>query len=151
MIGSESNGFHGGVVFTKVRLSLVRLFEYGQSCGGAMSAVPDRSEIGPYLGGHWAIFRGFPLIPPHRCTSEVGRFLRKYPRLRCRTARRSIPTQEVIGLYLGGFPLIPPHRCTSEVGRFLQKHPCRQRRTARRSIPTQEVIGLLLLVPLYSL
>ena len=58
MIGSESNGFRKSVVFTKVRLSLVRLFEYGQSCGGAMSAVPDRSEIGPYPGGHWAIFMG---------------------------------------------------------------------------------------------
>ena len=46
-------GLHQG------RLSLVRLFEYGQSCGGAMSAVPDRSEIDPYPGGHWAIFRGF--------------------------------------------------------------------------------------------
>ena len=58
MIGSESNGFRKSVVFTKVRLSLVRLFEYGQFSGSAMSAVPDRSEIGPYLGGHWAIFMG---------------------------------------------------------------------------------------------
>ena len=95
MIESESNGFHGGVVFTKVRLSLVRLFEYGQSCGGAMSAVPDRSEIGPYPGGHWAIFRGFSADS----TSPVH--------LRGRAVSPKVPTSAVpdrseIGPYLGG-------------------------------------------------
>ena len=47
MIGSESNGFRKSVVFTKVRLSLVRLFEYGQFSGSAhvcgASSLGDRS------------------------------------------------------------------------------------------------------------
>ena len=137
MIGSESNGFRKSVVFTKVRLSLVRLFEYGQFCGSAhvcgAGPLGDRSLPRRSLG---YIYGGFPLIPPYRCTSEVGRFPRKYPRLRCRTARRSVPTQEVIGLYLWGFSAdstLPVHFR----GRAISpKAPCLRCQFAQRSVPT---------------
>jgi hypothetical protein len=109
---------------------------------------------------------------PQPClrTSEVGRFLRKRqckgsqiaaktdrrrngPPQR-RTARRSFPTSEVIGLHSRVLPQTQPRPGTSEVGRFLRKRQCKgsrtaaatdhrrnrspQRRTARRSFPTSE-------------
>ena len=43
------------------------------------------------------------------------------PAPRGRTARRSVPTSEVIGLHLGFLPQIQPRLSTSEVGRFLRK------------------------------
>jgi hypothetical protein len=91
----------------------------------------DRSEIGPYLGSHWAA-SGSPKNPPHPSTSEVGRFLRKrhvgghdkerhspYPIPQGRTARRYVTLH----------------------GRQ-SRRAVPQGRTARRSVPTSEVIGL---------
>jgi hypothetical protein len=91
----------------------------------------DRSEIGPYLGSHWAAF-GSPKDPRHSSTSEVGRFLRKrhvgghdkerhspYPIPQGRTARTYVTLH----------------------GRQ-SRRAVPQGRTARRSVPTSEVIGL---------
>ena len=78
MIGSESNEFRESVVFTKVRLSLVTVFEYGQFSGSAhvCGAGPLGDRSLPRRSSGY-IYGGIPRIPPHRCTSEVGRFLRK--------------------------------------------------------------------------
>ena len=95
--------------------------------------------------------RGNQETSPHPGTSEVGRFLRKRHVCRhgppqSRTARRSVPTSEVIGRYPGSPPKDLPHPGTSEVRRFLRKRHVRRHgpprsRTARRSVPTSEVIG----------
>ena len=86
------------------------------------------------------------------------------------TARRSVPTSEVIGLHPRFLLQTQPYPRASEVGRFLRKrqrkgtwnvcrhatpadmerlltryicrHGTLQSRTARRSVPTSEVIGL---------
>ena len=80
---------------------------------------------------------------PHPSTSEVGRFLRKRLVSRhgppaeigppqTRTARRSVPTLEVLGLHLGGQKI--PHPSTSEVGRFLRKRLVRRHGLPQRSV-----------------
>ena len=101
-----------------------------------MSAVPDRSEIGPYLGGHWATPRGpsaNSVSPEHL---RVRAMSPKAPRLRRRTARRSVPTSEVIGLHPGVRPLSQSHLSTSELGRFLRKrHVCGAGPLGDRSLP----------------
>ena len=69
------------------------------------------------------------------------------------TARRSVPTSEVIGLHPRFLLQTQPYPRASEVGRFLRKrqrkgtwnvcrHGTPQTWTARRSVPTSEVIGL---------
>jgi hypothetical protein len=87
-----------------------------------------------------------PKPQPRLRTSEVGRFLRKR---QCkgsqiaaktdrrrngppqkRTARRSFPTSEVIGLHSRVLPQTQPRPGTSEVGRFLRKRQCKGSRTA---------------------
>ena len=87
------------------------------------AAEPDRSEIGPYLGGHWATSRSPATNPtsPSRVPAtnstlperlRDGAISPKAPRPqtwttavigtpRSRTARRSVPTSEVIGLNHG--------------------------------------------------
>ncbi len=63
-----------------------------------MSAVPDRSEIGPYRGGSRGRNADLATGGPNSGELQgVGRFLRKRQRLRCRTARRSVPTWEAFG------------------------------------------------------
>ncbi len=58
------------------------------------------------------------------------------PRLRCRTARRSVPTSEVIGLHPGVRPLTQSHLSTSELWRFLRKrHVCGAGPLGDRSLP----------------
>jgi len=80
---------------------------------------------------------------PHPSTSEVGRFLRKRLVSRhgppaeigppqTRTARRSVPTLEVLGLHLGGQKI--PHPSASEVGRFLRKRLVRRHGLPQRSV-----------------
>ena len=141
MIGSESNGFRKSVVFTKVRLSLVRLFEYGQFCGSAhvCGAGPLGDRSLPRRSSGY-IYRGFPLIPPYRCTSEVRRFLRK--RHVCGAGPlgdRSLPRRS-LGYIYRGVPLIPPYRCTSEVRRFLRKrHVCGASSLGDRSLPRRSL------------
>ena len=107
------------------------------------------------LGRAWRVLerrlRRTPKKQPHPNTSEVGRFLRKrhvlrYGQPQSRTARRSVPTEEVLGLLPRVLRQTRPHPNTSEVGRFLRKrHVLRygqpQSRTARRSVPTEEVLG----------
>ena len=71
----------------------------------------------------------------------VGRFLRKRQRLRCRTARRSVPTQEALWATSqspSANSALPEHLR----GRAISpKAPCLRCRTARRSVPTSEVLG----------
>ena len=92
------------------------------------------------------------------------------PAPRGRTARRSVPTSEVLGLHPRILQQTQPHLSTSEVGRFLRKRrsgehdkeaplslastldgqfhgsstplPAPRGRTARRSVPTSEILGL---------
>jgi hypothetical protein len=60
---------------------------------------------------------------PARCTTGFVGVLRQYrrPVPRGRTARRSVPTSEVLGIHPGVLPQTQPHPGTSEVGRFLRK------------------------------
>ncbi len=62
-----------------------------------ISAVPDPSEIGPYPRGGSSQERGSCYrLTKARGALGVGRFLRKRQSLRCRTARRSVPTSEAV-------------------------------------------------------
>ncbi len=62
-----------------------------------ISAVPDRSEIGPYRGGGSSQECGSCYrLAKARQAPGVGRFLRKRQCLRRRTARRSVPTSEAV-------------------------------------------------------
>jgi hypothetical protein len=71
-------------------------------------AEPDRSEIGPYLGGHRTT-SGWPKNPPRLSTSEVGRFLRKRQRKgtwnACKHATPADMDRSEIGAYLGAWLL----------------------------------------------
>ena len=92
----------------------------------------DRSEIGPYLGGHRArcligLHPGFlRQTLPYLSTSEVGRFLRKRQRK--------------------GTWNVCRHATPADMERLRTRYTCRhgtpQTWTARRSVPTSEVIGL---------
>ena len=81
------------------------------SLKASTSTVPDRSEIGPYLGGLRSISRVVPQTQPHPGTSLVG----LHPRVS--TTNSASPE------HLRGKAISP-------------KEPGRQRRTARRSVPT---------------
>ena len=125
------------------------------------TADTDRSEISPYLGSPRTT-SGWPKIPPHPSASEVGRFLRKRQRKgtwntveigppRTRTARRSVPTSEVLGLDLVGrkthLTQTPPRwgdfsESARSAGMERRRASPAQTRTARRSVPTSEVLGL---------
>ena len=86
--------------------------------------MPDRSEIGPYRGDH----RATPLSPSaHSALPEHlrGRAISpKAPRLRCRTARRSVPTWEAFWLHPRVLRHTQPCLSISGVGRFLRKRRC---------------------------
>ena len=95
------------------------------------AADMDRSEIGPYLGGHRTrcligLHPGFlRQTLPYLSTSEVGRFLRKRQRKGTRNICR--------------------HATPADMERLRTRYTCRhgtpKSRTARRSVPTSEVIG----------
>jgi hypothetical protein len=86
-----------------------------------MSAVPDRSEIGPYPGGSRAISGVVPWTWPSQARFRDRAISPKAPRPRCRTARRSVPTREVLGRYPGLYRGLGLPRHASGVGRFLRK------------------------------
>ena len=81
----------------------------------------DRSEIGPYRGGSRAMAGVVPRAWRSQGSSGGRAISPKAPRLRCRTARRSVPTQEVLGRWLGLVRGLGILRGAPGVGRFLRK------------------------------
>jgi hypothetical protein len=105
------------------------------------AADTDRSEIGPYLGSPRTT-SGWPKnTSPKRLRGRATS--PKAPRQQTRppaeigppqtrTARRSVPTLEVLGQHLGGQKI--PHPSASEVGRFLRKRLVRRHGLPQRSV-----------------
>ena len=119
----------------------------GCSTGRAMSpkartsAVPDRSEIGPYLGGGSAKQRrSYHPLANLRRAPEVGRCLRQ--RHVCSTGPlgdRSLP-QRPFGQTTQVLPPTGQGQASSGGRAMSPTAPRPQRRTARRSIPTSEAV-----------
>jgi len=123
--------------------------QHSQGCSGGRamspkartSAVPDRSEIGPYHGGGSAKQRrSYHPLANLRRAPEVGRCLRQ--RRVCSAGPlgdRSLP-RRLFGegtrvlLQAGQSPASSGGRAMSPTA------PCPQRRTARRSVPTSEAV-----------
>ena len=107
-----------------------------------MSAVPDRSESGPYLGGCSSLGRGVLLQAGQGPGSSGGRAMSP-------TAPTSVvPDRSEIGPYLGGCSNLgrgvllqaDPGPASSGGRAMSPTAPCLRCWTARRSVPTSEAV-----------